>query len=256
MVSLLQSRPVKGFRSSSLSLYWAGLIVLMWCMSLAGTFTLFNAQTPWIYRIWGILVRTFLHTGLFIVTHEAIHRNISGLHWLNNAFGYATSWLYALLPYRLLAKNHQLHHRFTATEQDPDHHDAERGNFWTWYFGFMKTYQTGGQVWVTLIGISAIFCTLLFCHIPVINLFLFWILPMVFSSLQLFTFGIFLPHRKRDRALEANISTRSIHLPVFWSFVTCYHFGYHQEHHLHPHLPWYQLPQVYRARNVKRMVQK
>jgi beta-carotene ketolase (CrtW type) len=252
MVSLLQSRPVKGVHPSLLSLQWAGLIVLMWWVSLVGTFTLFNAQTPLAYWFWGILVRTFLHTGLFIVTHEAIHRNISGSHWLNDALGYITSWLYALLPYRLLARNHQLHHRFTATERDPDHHDTDMGNFWTWYIGFMRTYQTGGQVWLTLIGISVIFYALLLCSIPVINLLLFWIIPMVLSSLQLFTFGIFLPHRKRDHASEADICTRSIHLPVFWSFVTCYHFGYHQEHHLNPHLPWYQLPQIYRARSVRK----
>ena len=54
---------------------------------------------------------------------------------------------------------------------------------------------------------------------------------MVLSSLQLFIFGIFLPHRKRDPGLKDESCTRSIHLPVFWSFITCYHFGYHQEHH-------------------------
>lgn len=237
MVSLLRSRSVRAVNPSLLSLGWAGLILLMWCVSLAGTFILFNAQTHLAYWIGGILIRTFLHTGLFIVTHEAIHRNISGCHWLNDAFGYLTSWLYALLPYRLLAKNHRLHHRFTATEQDPDHHDADMGNFWTWYIQFMKTYQAQGQVWVTLIGISIIFLTFIFFQISAINLLLFWIIPMVLSSLQLFIFGIFLPHRKRDPGLKDESCTRSIHLPVFWSFITCYHFGYHQEHHLNPHLP-------------------
>ncbi|WOD39651.1 fatty acid desaturase [Nodosilinea sp. E11] len=215
-----------------------------------GTFTLFSAQTPLAYWLWAILIRTFLHTGLFIVTHEAIHRNISNLHGLNDAFGYITSWLYALLPYQLLAKNHRLHHRFPATEQDPDHHKLNRGGFWLWYIQFMKTYQTGGQVWVSLIGISLIFCAFIICHIPAINLILFWIIPMVLSSLQLFTFGIFLPHRQRDNAPEYDNTINSIHLPVFWSFITCYHFGYHQEHHLKPHLPWYQLPQAYRSSKV------
>lgn len=250
MVSSLQSRPVKGFHFSPLSLLWAGLIILMWCMSLAGALTLVNAQTPWVFWLWGILVRTFLHTGLFIVTHEAIHGNISGRYWLNDALGYTTSWLYALLPYRLLAKNHRLHHRFPATEQDPDHHDAEMGQFWIWYIQFMKTYQTGGQVWVTLVGISVIFCAFMLCQVPTINLFIFWIIPMVLSSLQLFTFGIFLPHRQGNHTIECKPCTRSIHLPVFWSFITCYHFGYHLEHHLNPHLPWYQLPRLYKARKV------
>jgi beta-carotene/zeaxanthin 4-ketolase len=250
MVSRTLSRPFKSFSHSQLSLCWASLIGLLWLISLLGTFTLFGTQTPLLYWLWAILVRTFLHTGLFIVTHEAIHRNISDSHGLNDAFGYVTSWLYALLPYQLLAKNHRLHHRFPATERDPDHHETNMGGFWWWYIQFMKTYQTGGQVWVSLIGISLVFCGLMFCRVPAINLILFWIIPMVLSSLQLFTFGIFLPHRQLDNAPELSNSTKSIHLPVFWSLITCYHFGYHREHHLNPHLPWYQLPQAYRDSKV------
>jgi beta-carotene/zeaxanthin 4-ketolase len=219
----------------------------MWLISLLSTFILFDTETPLAYWLWAILVRTFLHTGLFIITHEAVHKNLSRVQGLNDAFGYVTAWLYALLPYRLLAKNHRLHHRFPATEQDPDHHDSGLGGFWSWYIQFMKTYQTGRQIWVTLIGISLIFAVFMACQIPVANLIFFWIVPMVLSSLQLFTFGIFLPHRQRGNTSEWGHSIRSIPLPAFWSFITCYHFGYHREHHLNPHLPWYRLPQMYRA---------
>ncbi len=252
MVSRPQICSFKRFVYLPGSLGWASLILVMWLMSLVGTFTLFNAQTPWGYVLWGVLVRTFLHTGLFIVAHEAIHENISGLHRLNAFFGYITSWLYALLPYRLLAKNHRLHHRFPATEKDPDYHEIDRGKFWLWYIQFMKTYQIDKQIWVTLVGISLIFYLFWACHISAVNLFLFWIIPMVLSSLQLFTFGIFLPHRQRHHAVEEEPCIRSINLPVFWSFITCYHFGYHREHHLNPHLPWYRLPQIHRDSNLYR----
>ncbi len=244
MVSRTLSRPFKSFSHSQLSLYWASLIGLMWLISLVGTFIFFGTQTPLIFWPLAILIRTFLHTGLFIVTHEAIHRNISGFHGLNDAIGYVTSWLYALLPYQLLAKNHRLHHRFPSTEQDPDYCNRESGGFWFWYIQFMKTYQSGRQVWVSLIGFAIIFCGFLFCQVSLVNVILFWIIPIVLSSLQLFTFGIFLPHRQPDNASGCSHSIRSIHLPVFWSFITCYHFGYHREHHLNPHLPWYQLPEV------------
>ncbi|HZG41082.1 MAG TPA: fatty acid desaturase [Nodosilinea sp.] len=250
MVSQSSSHPFKSFSYSQSSLYWASFIGLMWLISLVGTFTLFDAQTPLFYWLGAILVRTFLHTGLFIVTHEAIHRNISGFHGLNDAIGYVTSWLYALLPYQLMAKNHRLHHRFPATDQDPDYHGTDMGGFWLWYIQFMKTYQTDGQVWVSLIGISLIFCAFMICGVPAINLILFWIIPLVLSSLQLFTFGIFLPHRQPDNATEFGHHIKTIQLPVFWSFIACYHFGYHREHHLNPHLPWYQLPQAYRDSKV------
>ncbi len=248
MVSRAESRHSRSFNHPQLSLSWASFIVLMWFVSLVGAFTLPNAQTHVAYLLSGVFARTFLHTGLFIVTHEAIHNNISGSHRLNDTFGYVTSWLYALLPYKLLAKNHRLHHRFPATEQDPDHHTGE--GFWTWYIKFMMTYQADGQAWVSLIGIGAIFCVFMACQVSIANVMLFWVIPMVISSLQLFTFGIFLPHRQGDGVFECRHRTRSIHLSVFWSFIACYHFGYHLEHHLNPHLPWYRLPQVYKGSNV------
>ncbi|MGG6241704.1 fatty acid desaturase [Nodosilinea sp. AN01ver1] len=246
MFSQSQSPHSQSFNYSQLSLCWASLIGCLWLASLVVTFTLFNAQTPWVCWPLAVLVRTFLHTGLFIVTHEAIHNNISSSHRLNDAFGYITSWLYALLPYQLLAKNHRLHHRFPATEQDPDYCDTERGGFWLWYIQFMKTYQSGQQFQVSLIGFTLVFFGFLACQVSLVNVILFWVLPVVLSSLQLFTFGIFLPHRQRDNAADCGHYISSIRLPVFWSFITCYHFGYHREHHSHPHLPWYQLPQIYR----------
>jgi beta-carotene ketolase (CrtW type) len=81
---------------------------------------------------------------------------------------------------------------------------------------------------------------LLACQIPLSNIFLFWVIPILISSMQLFTFGIFLPHRQpkesdRHQAKSSNYST-------FWSFIACYHFDYHWEHHEYPYLPWYSLP--------------
>ncbi|WP_196358104.1 fatty acid desaturase [Nodosilinea nodulosa] len=211
-----------------------------------GAFALVDAQTPVVYVLLGVFIRTFLHTGLFIVTHEAIHNVISSSRRLNDAFGYATSWLYALLPYKLIAKNHRLHHRFPATEQDPDYHSTGADKFWPWYLKFMKMYQADGQLWTSLIGIGFIFCVFVGLQIPIFNVVLFWIIPMVISSLQLFTFGIFLPHRQSDSASGSSHPIKSTHLPAFWSFLACYHFGYHLEHHLNPHLSWFQLPGVYR----------
>ena len=233
------------YRFSILSISLASLIVFAWLVTLIGAFFLQIGDIPVIIIIFGIFIRTFLHTGLFIVTHEAIHQNLTRQRFLNDGFGYLTSFLYALLPYKILARNHRLHHRFPGTELDPDASQASIRNFLSWYFKFMKTYQSNGQGWISLAGMGVIFCTFIYLQIPILNLILFWIAPMVISSLQLFAFGIFLPHRHSKIGYKDHHRARSIHLPVFWSFITCYHFAYHWEHHQYPYLPWYLLPKAY-----------
>jgi beta-carotene ketolase (CrtW type) len=244
-MNLNQARPLYEGRPSYLDVGLASLIVVFWLATLLGGFSVSVDRVPWVVTVFGILIRTFLHTGLFVVIHESIHRNISRDGFLNDFFGYLTSTLYALLPYRVLAENHRLHHRFPGTQQDPDFALPNKKGYFSWYFRFMKSYQADGQVWVSVMGMAIAFCVLIAFHVSVLNLLLFWIVPMVASSFQLFTFGIFLPHRHSDSWNLDPHRASSTHLPVLWSFIACYHFGYHQEHHQYPYLPWYRLPQAY-----------
>ena len=220
----------------------ATIIIFLWFASLIGFLTIELAQIPLVLIIFGVLLRSFLHTGLFITTHEAIHGVISKHQPINDSLGLATSFLYALLPYKILAENHRLHHRYPASEKDPDFHTSDSHNFLLWYVSFIKEYQKGRQAWVLLIGMAIIFSFLLCLHISSLNIFLFWVIPIVISSGQLFTFGIWLPHRLMGEGYSDRHRAKSNNYSVFWSFITCYHFGYHWEHHQYPHLPWYMLP--------------
>jgi beta-carotene ketolase (CrtW type) len=245
MINLAQKRQLSSERSAFLDIGLASLLVMVWLTTLLAAFSIPLDHLPWIGLLVGIFIRTLSHTGLFIVTHEAIHRNISKSYLLNNFFGYLTSYLYALLPYAVLAKNHRLHHGFPGTQMDPDSAQPGNINYFTWYYKFMRAYQVDGQAWVSILGIATIFCLLLLLGVPVPNLIAFWIMPMVASSFQLFTFGIFLPHRSGHLSTANRHQASSLKLPIFWSFITCYHFGYHREHHQYPYLPWYRLPYVY-----------
>lgn len=227
---------------SSTSLAIAIVIILLWLTSLIILLTVDISAMPLVLIIAGVLIRSFLQTGLFISTHEAIHQLISPHRQINDFLGHITSYLYALLPYEILSENHRLHHRYPATEKDPDYHGANSQNFFWWYFSFMQEYQKGRQAWVLLIGMTVIFWTFIELHISLPNIFLFWVIPILISSLQLFTFGIFLPHRKSPGGYSDWHRTRSSNYSVFWSFITCYHFGYHWEHHQYPNIPWYKLP--------------
>ncbi len=84
---------------------------------------------------------------------------------------------------------------------------------------------------------------------PVQNVLLFWALPAVLSSLQLFIFGTYLPHVPDDPAFNDRHNARSNDYPAWLSLLTCFHFGYHHEHHLYPGVPWWRLPKARRHRN-------
>jgi beta-carotene/zeaxanthin 4-ketolase len=77
---------------------------------------------------------------------------------------------------------------------------------------------------------------------PAVNVFVFWAFPALLSSAQLFYFGTYLPHRHDDDGFVDRHRARSSDYGWLTSLLTCFHFGYHHEHHLHPHLPWWALP--------------
>jgi beta-carotene/zeaxanthin 4-ketolase len=205
-----------------------------------------------------IAIRTFLQTGLFVTAHDAMHGTIApGKPRLNWAIGQLCVTLYALLPYNLLCVNHQLHHRYPATDLDPD---FSHKPCWLWYWGFIgsSVMALGGlrQGLCWLLGMAALLMVPIAGGWSIENLLWLWILPLLLSSFQLFYFGTFLPHRaignSSDRSLAALVDhrARSSDLHIVWSLLTCYHFGYHWEHHEYPALPWYQLPLVKKSKEV------
>ncbi|NJR38987.1 MAG: beta-carotene ketolase [Leptolyngbyaceae cyanobacterium CSU_1_4] len=222
----------------------AFLVISLWAMSLGGLLMVEVRETSLVWIILGILLRTFLSTGLFITAHDAMHGSVFPNNLkLNHAVGTLALLLYALLPYKMLLKKHHLHHRYPTGERDPDFYEGEDQNFFVWYFHFMRGYWSWGRFF-GLLAIALLLSGGL--QVSFLNLVLFWFLPLGFSSFQLFFFGTFLPHRRPIGGYEAPYYSQSFPLPIVLSFLSCYHFGYHQEHHQYPQVPWWQLPKVYR----------
>jgi beta-carotene ketolase (CrtW type) len=222
----------------------AVLIIVSWAASLV--FLL--RSNPAHLHIAGILpamlLQTFLYTGLFITAHDAMHGIVAPQHKkLNNFIGALCVFLYALFSFQRLRNEHRKHHAQPASDSDPDYHDGAHRGFWAWYFHFMLTYVT----WRQIAGMAIVFNVLLHTFkIPVANLLLFWIAPALLSTLQLFYFGTYLPHREPAGGYTNAHRARSNDFSALWSFLTCYHFGYHWEHHEHPYVPWWKLPAVRR----------
>lgn len=188
------------------------------------------------------LFQTFLYTGLFVTAHDAMHGTVAPHHYrLNFWIGSIALMAYGLMSYKVLIKAHKKHHLYPASSFDPDFHDGEHKHFIYWYIRFMSQYW---NLWQWL-GIAVVYrCLHYFGHIPELNLMFGWVIPSLLSSVQLFYFGTYLAHREVNEPGESTSSINSIHRPFLWSLLTCYHFGYHREHHDNPSVPWWKLPAV------------
>jgi beta-carotene ketolase (CrtW type) len=229
---------------SNKGIFIGAAVILLWIVNLFLLLSAETAKLPIYSVILAILAQTFFYTGLFITAHDAMHGLVAPQHKkLNRFIGTLCVFLYALFSFQGLRSEHQKHHAHPGSGDDPDFHDGKHRGFWPWYFHFMRTYVT----WQQLAGMAIAFNVMLhFFKIPQTNLILFWTLPALLSTLQLFYFGTYLPHREPAGGYDNAHRAKSNDFSVFWSFITCYHFGYHWEHHEYPYVPWWKLPSVRR----------
>jgi beta-carotene ketolase (CrtW type) len=190
-----------------------------------------------------ILVQAWLSAGLFIVAHDCMHGSFApGRPGLNRAVGTLCVALYACFSYRQLEASHFRHHRHAGREGDPDFNPADPHGFLRWYLRFFANYYTHGQI----LRITLVACVYIFAFgAELANIALFWAVPALLSSLQLFAFGTWLPHRHDGSPFADRHNARSNRSGWIGSLLSCFHFGgYHHEHHLHPGVPWWALPQA------------
>lgn len=228
------------------SVNYGGAIALsligVWSISLIVLLHLdISIQPIWLI-VPAIVWQMFLYTGLFVTGHDAIHRVVYPKNQkLNDRVGSFVLFCYGFNSYQKLAKKHWLHHNHPASQIDPDFHPGQQNYPIVWYYHFMKGYFG----WEQLLGFNAIFHgSKIILQIPYINLILFWLIPLGLSSIQLFYFGTFIPHLEPEGGYSNSHRARTIPRSFFWSLITCYHFGYHLEHHEHPHIPWWGLPAI------------
>jgi len=218
------------------------LIISVWLVSLIALLLVDIQSLPGILIPELIFWQTFLYVGLFITAHDAIHGLVApGRKIFNKIFGVISVTFYALFRYSTLHDKHWEHHKNPATEKDPDYHDGTHKSFFPWYGRFMLHYLSPIQI----IGMAIVFNVFLHLfQVPMMNLIVFWIAPALLSTLQLFYFGTYLPHKEPPEGYSDEHRATTNDYPVWLSLLTCYHFGYHWEHHAYPHIPWWMLPKA------------
>ena len=220
------SETVKSVPSPALNLgpIYAGLLSFAWVA--VHFYSLFGhdlTAAP-LWQTFGLIaLQCWLYTGLFIVAHDTMHGSFApGRARVNTAVGTLIMFVYAGFSWRKMRTAHHAHHDHPGTEQDPDFNAANPTAFWPWYIKFFRTAYI-------LLGA------------PYENTIIMWAVPAILSSVQLFYFGTYLTH-KHGEAFADEHKARSNDYPRWLSLLTCFHFGYHLEHHLYPHEPWWRLP--------------
>jgi beta-carotene ketolase (CrtW type) len=230
-------------RQAAVGLTAAVCIVLAWLACHLGGVFFFPLEGWWIVAApLLVAVQCWLNVGLFIIAHDAMHGSLAPFRpVLNRWTGRVCLILYAGFSYDRLLPKHFAHHRHAGTALDPDFDENHPSAFWPWYVAFFREYF-GWRELLVLSAVLWIYLIVLGASAP--NMLVFWALPAILSSLQLFLFGTYLPHRHGEVPFDDRHRARSNGYPPWLSLLTCFHFGYHHEHHTHPSTPWWRLPSL------------
>ncbi len=192
------------------------------------------------------VVQCWLSVGVFIVCHDAMHGSlVPGAKRFNSAIGAVLLALYAGFAWRTLRDAHFTHHKMSGRAGDPDFDEHNPSSFPRWYATFFRRYFG----WRSLLFVHTIVGLYWFVFdVPFAQIFVLYGLPALLSSLQLFYFGTYRPHHQAEtRPFADKHNTRSDTFGTLASLATCFHFGYHLEHHRRPDVPWWALPAAKRA---------
>lgn len=203
----------------------------------------------WPFALALAAVQCWLSVGVFIICHDAMHGSLApGCPRLNGAIGAVLLALYAGFAWKRLRDAHFTHHKLAGRAGDPDFDEHHPDDFWRWYGTFFRRYFG----WCSLLFVHAVVGIYwLVLDIPMAQIVMLYGLPALGSSLQLFYFGTFRPHRHLRGEDAQNFAdrhnTRSEDFGTLASLASCFHFGYHLEHHRRPDVPWWALPGARRA---------
>ena len=232
-----------------------GLIGLALAVAIAGTWLTIHFYGMFVFELsWASLpfalalaaVQCWLSVGVFIICHDAMHGTLApGRPRLNTTIGTVLSFLYAGFSYTKLRDAHHTHHRLAGHQGDPDFDENNPSRFLAWYWTFFKRYF-GWQSLVFVHAVVGLYWLVL--DVPMAQIFVLYGAPALLSSLQLFYFGTYRPHHHAEGDPFADDhNARTNDFGTLASLATCFHFGYHLEHHRRPDVPWWALPAAKRA---------
>lgn len=224
--------------STAKGLVFAVCVVSAWLSVHIYSVFMHELSAPLWQTVLLIALQCWLYTGLFITAHDTMHGTLFKSPKANALAGTVILFVYAGFNWKFLQKAHMAHHSFPGTEKDPDFNAVNPQKFWPWYVKFFTQYFGVRQL-IILSGFTLAYIFIF--GAAYLNTIIMWAVPAILSSVQLFYFGTYLTHR-HSAPFPDEHNARTNEFPVWLSLLTCFHFGYHHEHHLFPAEPWWRLP--------------
>ena len=246
------------------------------CVLIAMTYAAWGLATTWLFTLSPVagIALTAIVVALFSsLQHEALHGHPTRRRWVNAALVFPA--LALVIPFFRFRDLHLAHHRdsrLTDPYDDPESNyfaAADWARLPRWAQAALRANNTliGRMTLGPLIGTAAFLRTEArmiragdrrairgwLWHLPALVPVLLWIdaAPMgwgayalaVYAAMGLLRVRTFLEHRA-----DAEAGRRTVIIEDRGPFAFLFlNNNLHVVHHLHPLVPWYRLPQVYRA---------
>lgn len=254
------------YKKDVFSLFFLFAILFCWIINF---YFLLTLRASISIRIIQILFQAWLYTGIFICAHDGLHGTlIRSAPSINKALSFFLIQIYAFLPYKKLFRYHHEHHKNPETKADPDYYTTNP-HMILWFKNFIQNYVSFFQILL----MAVLYNMFRMSGYSDQTIWMSWILPLLLSTIQLFYFGTYLPHRPSHRfhtffhknrkpppLLGHLTTTSSPHLRCsqrshLFSLLCCFHFDYHFEHHHFPNRCWWELPHVHSTLHKKNLNQ-
>jgi len=212
-----------------------------------------------------IIINRIMALGL--LTHEAIHQNLSKNKILNDFLGKYACGLPVFISFERWKTLHLMHHRFVGTEADPDRYLYQfypitfknfcyqllSGKLILFHFIYFtdlgkNLFNVPFKKIDRLIFIAFhILLIVIFFHFKIINYyFIFWCIPFIFCIPLTLLYNC-LEHHECYKLKDENKKSRTIILSnLFQKIILPLNVQFHGEHHLHPNIPQYNLEKLHK----------
>lgn len=226
----------------------------------------YAALTGHLSLIAAFFINACMQFALFTVLHDASHRSLSQVSWLNELLGSISVFILTpLAGIKVFRFIHMQHHRFTNedVEHDPDYW-ASKGHKWLrplrwmfldihyihWYLKHWNNRPRRERIELIACIVAAIiifFAAYYFGY--ALWVLLLWFVPGRVASSALVMAFDYLPHYPHDTTAKENAFRATNLKPNASWLMTPILLGqnYHLIHHLYPRIPFYRYAWVWKS---------